>query len=71
MQQKHNYGTKRGVEENACLESPRRQHTQSCDGRAQQQQSSKSSSLHSQDLLWFPQKGKLVACLHGTQRQIP
>lgn len=29
MQQKHNLGTKRGVEENACLESPRRQPTQS------------------------------------------
>lgn len=68
MQQKQNQGTKWGVEENACLGSPRRpQPLQRCSGRVQQQKSSKSSPPHGQALLWFPEKDKRAACLHGTE----
>lgn len=60
-----------GVEENACLERPRQQPMQTCGGRVQQQKSSKSAPSHGQALLWFPEKDKLTACLHGTERQVP
>lgn len=60
------------MEKNDCLESPRRpQPLQRCGGRVQQQKSSKSSTPHGQALLWFPEKDKLAACLHGTERQVP